>query len=215
MAVKQHIRRLAARGLDVAHDHRPAGGRTLGRFESEIAQLRDQPVRGPLAVREMRGNGGNRGDRQKSEQPIERRLLAGVDGGKNIVNRSHLRWVLCGVSSLNGWPYYHDARNSSSGFHRFANDGLGARPLSILAEARGIYANVNAAEFGGVERLKPLGRKRSENLAEDDVERAGHDHRRRQRQHPGEGDAAHRRPLHAGAVGHHCPGDAGRQHVGR
>jgi hypothetical protein len=37
MAVKQNIRRLAARGLDVAHDHRTACGRALGRLESEIA----------------------------------------------------------------------------------------------------------------------------------------------------------------------------------
>ncbi len=37
MAVEQNMRRLAARCLDVADDHRPACGRALGRLESEIA----------------------------------------------------------------------------------------------------------------------------------------------------------------------------------
>jgi hypothetical protein len=39
----------------------------------------------------MSRNSGDRRDRQKSEQPVERGLLARVDGGKNVVNRGHLR----------------------------------------------------------------------------------------------------------------------------
>ena len=89
VAIEQDVRRLAASGLDAADNHRTAGGRMLGRLESKIAELRDQPIRGPLAIGEMRGNGGNRGDREKSEQPLERRRLTGVDSGKNVVDRGH------------------------------------------------------------------------------------------------------------------------------
>src|SRR5271170_6782146 len=87
--------RLAATGLDVADDHRPAGRRALGGLESKRAKLGRQPVRGPLAIRKMRWNGGNRRDRQKGEQPLERRRLAGVYRTKNVVNRSHVRSAPC------------------------------------------------------------------------------------------------------------------------
>src|ERR1700722_18042124 len=42
----------------------------------------------------MRGHGGNRGDRQKREEPIDRGFLSGVDGGKNVVDRGHLSPLL-------------------------------------------------------------------------------------------------------------------------
>ena len=89
MAIEQNVRRLAAHGLDAPDNHRAASSRMFGRLEANVAELLDQPVRGPLAIGEMHVNGGDRGDREKSEQTLERRRLTGVNSGKNIVDRGH------------------------------------------------------------------------------------------------------------------------------
>ena len=60
VAVEQDARRFAASRRNTADDHRTSGGWTLRCLESEIAELCDQPIRGPLAIREMRGKSGNR-----------------------------------------------------------------------------------------------------------------------------------------------------------
>ena len=89
MAVEQNVRRLAARGLDAPDNHRAASGRMFGGLEAKAAELPDQPVGGPLAIGKMRWNGGDRRDREKSEQTLERRRLTGVNSGKNVVDRGH------------------------------------------------------------------------------------------------------------------------------
>ena len=116
VAIEQDMRRVAAAGLDIADNHRPAFGRVLGRLESKRAEFADQPVRRPLAIREMRGNRGNRRDRQESEQPIERRRLIGVDRRKNVVNRSHFRSAPRGAPRRPDLPasLYHKPGSSSS-----------------------------------------------------------------------------------------------------
>src|ERR1700722_14800006 len=83
----------------------------------------------------MRGHGGNRRDRQKSEQPVERGLLTGVDGGKNVVNRGHLHSPCGYFALLSDRVSYHNARISSSHV-RPVNDGAPRRPAS--KENRGI-----------------------------------------------------------------------------
>ena len=112
VAIEQDMRRLAAAGLDMADDHRPALGRALGGLETELAELGDQPVRRPLAIGEMRRNGGNRRDRQQGEQPLERRPLVGVDRSENVVNRGHalrlsrhrFRRLVAGVACFQATP---------------------------------------------------------------------------------------------------------------
>ena len=83
VAVKQHVWTLARQ---MADDHRMPDRLARRRFRAEGPEIGGKPFGSTLAVFGTVGIGGNRGDADQVEKPVEPRVDGLVDMGENVVS---------------------------------------------------------------------------------------------------------------------------------